>query len=114
MFQYDKQERDGILVLALRGNLDANTAGALKDEVVAMSQARISRVVVDLSPLTLVDSTGVGVLISLFKRARGNEGHVYFAGINGQPREIFRLLRLDRSLDTFPSVAEALERIKQA
>jgi anti-sigma B factor antagonist len=70
--------------------------------------------VVDLAGLTLIDSTGVGVLISLFKRLRALEGHVYFAGLTGQPKEIFRLLRLDRSLDLFANVNEAVERIKGA
>ena len=58
--------------------------------------------------LTLIDSTGVGVLISLFKRARAAGGAVHFAGLVGQPKEIFRLLRLDRSLDLHPSLDEAL------
>jgi len=111
MFRFDKQQREGWTLLAIEGSLDAVTASALKAEVVAIEQAKQLKVVVDLGQLTLIDSTGVGVLISLFKRLRALEGHVYFAGLNGQPKEIFRLLRLDRSLDLFPSVNEAAERL---
>jgi anti-sigma B factor antagonist len=111
MFRFDKHERQGWLLLSVQGNLDAVTAMQLKPEVVAIADAEQRKVVVDLSQLTLIDSTGVGVLISLFKRLRALDGHVYFAGLNGQPKEIFRLLRLDRSLDLFPSVDEAGERI---
>jgi anti-sigma B factor antagonist len=110
MFRFDKQQREGWLLLDLEGNLDAATATTLKPEVVAIEQAKQLKVVVDLSKLTLIDSTGVGVLISLFKRLRALEGQVFFAGLNSQPKEIFRLLRLDRSLDLFPSVNEARER----
>jgi anti-sigma B factor antagonist len=112
MFRFDKQQREGWLLLEIEGSLDASTATGLKAEVVAIEQAKQLKVVVDLSKLTLIDSTGVGVLISLFKRLRALEGQVFFAGLNSQPKEIFRLLRLDRSLDLFASVNEAAERIR--
>jgi anti-sigma B factor antagonist len=114
MFRFDKQQREGWLLLDIAGSLDAATATALKAEVIAIEQAKQLKVVVDLSKLTLIDSSGVGVLISLFKRLRALEGQVLFAGLTGQPKEIFRLLRLDRSLDLFPSVSEAAERIAGA
>jgi anti-sigma B factor antagonist len=114
MFRFEKGAREGCTLLALEGSLDASTAQTLKPEVLAIEQAKQLKVVVDLSALTLIDSTGVGTLISLFKRLRALEGNVFFAGLSGQPKEIFRLLRLDRSLDLFSTVNEAFERIKGA
>jgi anti-sigma B factor antagonist len=113
MFRFDKHDRQGFWLLNLEGSLDAMTAAKLKPEVVTVAEAPQKKVVVDLSQLTLIDSTGVGVLISLFKRLRAVDGQVYFAGLNGQPKEIFRLLRLDRSLDLFATVDEAGEKIVQ-
>lgn len=112
MFQFERMERDGITILSLMGPLDASASVGLKSEVVALAEAKTTRVVVDLSRLTLIDSTGVGVLISLFKRTRALGGVVQFAGLTGQPKEIFRLLRLDRSLDLVPSCEAALEKLK--
>lgn len=113
MFKFDKRDQDGVLVLGVHGSLDAMTAAGFKPEVVAIADAGHRQVVVDLAGLTLIDSTGVGVLISLFKRVRAQNGNVYFAGLNAQPKEVFRLLRLDRSLDLSPSVAEAVEKLKK-
>jgi anti-sigma B factor antagonist len=112
MFQFERSERDGITVLTLVGSLDAATSSGLKKEVVTLTDSGKTRVAVELSKLTLIDSTGVGVLISLFKRARAAGGAVHFAGLVGQPKEIFRLLRLDRSLDLHPSLEEALGKLK--
>ncbi len=111
MFRFERGSDNGVTVLRLQGSLDAMTAAELKSEVVAITDAKTARVVVDLHPLTLIDSTGVGVLISLFKRTRANGGAVAFAGLQAQPKEIFRLLRLDRSLDLFPTVAEAVKKL---
>src|SRR5439155_25104498 len=78
MFSFERNERDGVTVLALHGNLDAATAAGLKQEVVAIAEAKKTRVAVDMSKLTLIDSTGVGVLISLFKRTRAQGGAAHF------------------------------------
>ncbi len=112
MFQFERMERDGITVLALHGNLDALTASGLKTEVIALADAKKTKVAVDLAKVTLIDSTGVGVLISLFKRTRAQGGAVRFAGLAGQPKEIFRLLRLDRSLDLDKTLDEAVAKRK--
>jgi anti-sigma B factor antagonist len=112
MFHFERTERENVTMLSLSGNLDASTAHQLKAEVVAIADAKKLKVLVDLARLTLIDSTGVGVLISLFKRTRASQGVVLFAALTGQPKEIFRLLRLDRSLDLHPTVDEALAKLK--
>jgi anti-sigma B factor antagonist len=112
MFQFERSERDGITVLSLVGNLDAATSAGLKKEVVTLTDGGKNRVAVDMAKVTLIDSTGVGVLISLFKRARAAGGAVHFSGLTGQPKEIFRLLRLDRSLDLHATLDEALSKLK--
>jgi len=112
MFQFERSEREGVTVLTLVGNLDASTASGLKREVVTLTDGGKTHVAVDLAKLTLIDSTGVGVLISLFKRARAAGGGVVFSGLVAQPKEIFRLLRLDRSLDLAPTLDEAVGKLK--
>ncbi len=57
------------------------------------------RVVVDLSALDVIDSSGVGALVSLFKRTKGSGGSFQLRGLRGQPLSIFKVLRLDRVFD---------------
>ena len=44
----------------------------------------------------MLDSSGVGALVSLYKRVRARGGEVVVLGLRDQPLAIFRLLRLDR------------------
>ena len=44
----------------------------------------------------MVDSSGVGALVSLYKRVRAQGGDVVITGLRDQPLAIFKLLRLDR------------------
>jgi anti-sigma B factor antagonist len=53
-------------------------------------------VTVDLEKLRLIDSSGVGAIISLYKRIRAQGGEVAVKNAKDQPLAIFRLLRLDR------------------
>lgn len=114
MADFERTERDGVQILVVRGSLDALSASDLKTEVVALGDSGVKKVLVDLDKLTLIDSSGVGVLISLFKRVRGQGGQVCFSGVKAQPKEVFRLLRLDRSLDICATVDDALKKLGAA
>src|SRR6266571_803816 len=57
------EERNGAVIVRLAGELDLYNAHALRDELVAAAEREPERLVVDLSGLTFIDSTGLGVLI---------------------------------------------------
>jgi anti-sigma B factor antagonist len=98
------------VLLTLSGNLDALTAPEIRptiDELVASKQIKV---IFDLHDLTLIDSSGVGAIVSLFKRVRMLHGDVKIARLANQPKEIFRLLRLDRAFDLFETIEEAKQK----
>ena len=86
----------GALRIAIEGELDVVTVGEVRQEVDRIGSLRPQRVEVDLSKLRMVDSSGVGAIVSLYKRVRAHEGVVVIMGLRDQPLAIFRLLRLDR------------------
>jgi anti-sigma B factor antagonist len=87
---------DGSACLAIEGELDALSVADLRVDIEKLLARRPSRIDVDLSRLRMVDSSGVGALVSLYKRARAQGGSVVVTGLRDQPLAIFRLLRLDR------------------
>lgn len=82
--------------LKIEGTLDAVTAPDLRPALDALVAESKKLVTLDLSSLRLIDSSGVGVLVSLFKRVRAAGGDVKIVGLKDQPLAIFKLLRLDR------------------
>ncbi|AUX29248.1 MULTISPECIES: STAS domain-containing protein [Sorangium] len=97
---YTRTDNGNETVVQFEGTLDAVTAPefrTLVDELVAENRQNIT---LELSSLRLIDSSGVGVIVSLFKRVRANGGQVRIVGLRDQPRAIFRLLRLDRVFPT--------------
>ncbi|MEO5728643.1 MAG: STAS domain-containing protein, partial [Byssovorax sp.] len=61
-------------MLKIEGTLDAVTAPELRSVVDALVNESRKEVTLDLVDLRLIDSSGVGVIVSLFKRVRANGG----------------------------------------
>ncbi len=49
-------------------------------------------------------SSGVGALVFLYKRLVAQERDMVLIGLQGQPRDMLRLLRIDRTVSTFESL----------
>lgn len=94
--KYTRTDNGDETTLEIEGTLDAVTAPDLRSVVDLLVNERRKEVTLELSSLRLIDSSGVGVIVSLFKRIRANGGQVKIVGLRDQPRAIFRLLRLDR------------------
>jgi anti-sigma B factor antagonist len=92
---FSRIDGDHVTVLRVEGELDANTAPDIRPALDQIVADRRRRVTVDLSGLRLIDSSGVGALVSLYKRVRAQGGSVRIEGVSDQPLAIFRLLRLD-------------------
>lgn len=88
--------KDGTTFITIEGNLDAVSVSDVRGELDRLVAARPQSVEVDLSQLRLIDSSGVGALVSLYKRVRANGGKVVLKGVRDQPLAIFQLLQLDR------------------
>jgi anti-sigma B factor antagonist len=94
-------------LFALHGDLDVATSPALRAALMDAASAERQNIIVDLSHLAFLDSTGLGALIGANKRAKEGAGEVRLVAQEGQ---ILRLLRITGLLDVFrvyPSVDAA-------
>jgi anti-sigma B factor antagonist len=104
----------GVLHLRLHGTdaLDTLVASRVKAEALSLI-GRDSDVVVDLSGISFVDSTGIGVLVSLFKAARKNGRDARFAGIAPGVKTVLEIIKLDRIFEVYPDAAAAAAALKR-
>jgi anti-sigma B factor antagonist len=93
---FDIQRNQAATTLTVRGSLDINTAPQLAEEIDRLLAANPNAVLVDLSALDLIDSSGVAALVKLYKGVRSSGGAVTISGARDQPLSIFKLLRMDR------------------
>ncbi len=93
---FSKTNNGDEVVLKIEGELDSITASDLRPTLESLAAEEPKKVVLDLTGLRLIDSSGVGAVVSLFKRVRATGGDFQVVGVQGQPRSIFRVLRMDR------------------
>jgi anti-sigma B factor antagonist len=77
-FEVQIDQRDGALRLLVSGELDVNAVGELQDAISEAEQSRARAIVVDLSDLRFLDSTGLSVLLGAYTRSRQNGHRVSF------------------------------------
>jgi anti-sigma B factor antagonist len=81
--------RDGLGLLTLTGEVDLYTAPRFKDDLVALIESDVAAVVIDLSGVTFIDSTALGVIISGVKRLHEHDGRL---AIVAGSRPVVRIL----------------------
>lgn len=93
---FDVQLTDDGVRITIRRTLDINGAPVIAEEIDRLLADKPKVVVVDLAGLDLIDSSGVAVLVKLYKGVRGQSGKLTFIGTRDQPLAIFKLLRMDK------------------
>ena len=91
-----RTDKDTESRLQIDGALDALTAPDIRpifDVVVAEGRLHVT---IDIEKVTMIDSSGVGAIVSLFKRIKAAGGQVLVVGARDQPLAVFKLLKLDR------------------
>ena len=101
-------ERDGVAVLAVFGEVDVATAPQLRQMLVETASAGHQRVVVDLTQVEFLDSTGLGVLVSGLKRFRTFGGDLTVAGAQARVRKVFDITGLTNVFGLHETVDDAV------
>lgn len=90
------------------GELDLATAPVLRERLVARLTSGHPNLVVDLTDVGFIDSTGLGVIVGLLKRARTLGGDLRLVCPGASVRRVFEITALDRTFALAATVAEAL------
>ena len=96
-------------VVGVGGDLDLATAPELRDELLRVVGEGCSELVVDLSEVTFIDSTALGVLSESSKRLRRLGGHMAVACPDVNLTKIFLITGLDRLFHVSKTLSGALE-----
>jgi anti-sigma B factor antagonist len=110
------ETQEGIKIVRLSGPVDVSQALELRELLGAQIDGPGARVLVDLSDVTLIDSSGIGVMVGAHRRADGAGAGAAFAlaGAGATVARVFSLTRTDRLLRLYDSVPEGVEALRAA
>ncbi|MCX7632666.1 MAG: STAS domain-containing protein [Turneriella sp.] len=111
---YTIEDADGYSVLLVSGDLNMFTAPELRNALMKKLEAGTRRFVIDLTNLSYVDSSGIGILVSFVSMVRRQENsRVILCGLNKQVRSIFEVTRLLSIFEVLPDRAAAEQEMRR-
>lgn len=106
------ETRGNTLVVVLEGELDLKVANRLRHQMEqSLDDLPVRHLVLDLSRVCFIDSSGLGVILGRYKRVAAAGGKVALTGAQPQVRRILELSGLLRIMREYPSPDEAVEDI---
>ncbi len=96
-----------ICFLDIEGEVDVYTSPQLKHDLVQMAERGVKQIVINLSKVEYLDSTGLGVLIGGLKRMRENGGNLSLVGPGMRIQRIFEITGLNKIFDIYATEEEA-------
>ena len=103
-----KKTNDVLIVRPLEKRIDASTAAEFKQKMGEWIDSGNRRIVLNLSEVDFIDSSGLGAIISGFKKI-GNDGNLVICTVKESVMSLFRLTRMNRVFDIYASETEALD-----
>ncbi len=105
-----KELKPGVIVLELTGPLQLGVeCKQLELAFDELLRENHTRVVLDLSGVTMLDSGGLGKIVNCFSRLKTAGGSLRLAGTTGMVEGVLKLTHADRFLQTYPTAAAAAD-----
>jgi anti-sigma B factor antagonist len=98
----------GWTVVSVFGEVDVATAPELKERLTGLVNEGRVKLVLDLSVVDFLDSTGLGMIVSALKRARTHGGDLSIVCTESRITRLFEITGLDKALTVLPSVDAAV------
>lgn len=103
------EQQDDVMVITLKAEvLDANNAKVFKEKVASVLEGG-NKVVLRLDHVNFIDSSGCGALLSCLRKINTNDGILKFAGVQKPVRALFELIRLNRIVDMYNTLEDAVD-----
>src|SRR6266536_3611486 len=106
-FEVETAERQGASVLSLRGEIDVYTAPQLRQRIVDLVDGGATNIVVDMTNVEFLDSTGLGVLVEGLKRVKSNDGTLAIVATQDKILKIFDITGLNKAFPIHGTVQDA-------
>jgi anti-sigma B factor antagonist len=104
---YEVRDVNGAAIVALTGDVDLQTSPQVRQKLLE-SLDKYVRIVVDLSGVNYIDSSGVASLVEAFQVSRKKGASFSLASVSSAAMRVLSLARLDKVFTIHPSVEAAL------
>jgi len=110
-YRIDKQERYAILSLD-EENLNSTIAPGLKSDLIFLNQEGVSNLILDLSNVKFVDSSGLSAILTGHRLWKDTGSFILAGPLHPMVVKLIEISRLETILKMVPTVAESIDYVK--
>ncbi|WP_319470460.1 STAS domain-containing protein [uncultured Pseudodesulfovibrio sp.] len=103
-----ENKENGITVLTVNGNLDADGTQAMEEKVMGLLAAGETSLLFDFSDLDYINSSGLRVLVLAYQRLKKASGKVAICGVKDYIQEVFEVSGYDKIFPLFVTRDDAM------
>lgn len=105
-----KKSEKGIEILQVSGRIDPSTSNQLEEEINAVLSTGQFRMVLNLSDVDFISSTGLRIFLSALKKVKAQNGDVKICCMNSNVEKIFKIAGFVSLFDISPTEEEAVRK----
>jgi anti-sigma B factor antagonist len=102
------ERKPGVFVVSLGGDLDMSSSPQVRNALLPVFRKRASHIIVDLSDVPYVDSSGIATFVEALQLSRKGEVRFSLAGACRRVESIFDLAYLKNIFEMAPNVSQLL------
>ncbi|MBP6017328.1 MAG: STAS domain-containing protein [Candidatus Promineofilum sp.] len=102
------RQEPGAAVIYIEGEVNAFAEEALMEAYAQAGGEKTPTIILDFSGLDYMNSTGIGLLVTLLIRAQRQQQRLLACGLSEHYKQIFDLTRLNEAIGIYDTAAEAL------
>jgi len=95
-------------VVVLTGDIDLHHTPEVHQTLIDVCMEKPDRLVINLSQVDYMDSSGVGTLVEVFRRVNAYKGKLHLCSMNERVRSIFEITKLDQIFKIYATEEEAM------
>jgi anti-sigma B factor antagonist len=104
-----QEKCNDVTVCNVEGEINITTSTELRKNFDALLRDKVNKVIVDLTAVSYIDSSGLATLIELFQRLKKTGGHMRFTGMSQKIRNIFEITKLHKLFEICDTREAALQ-----
>lgn len=106
------ENRNDKLIIYMNGELDHHSAEEVRSKIDdRMDRDNITKLIMDFSDVSFMDSSGIGVVIGRYKKLSLKKGNICVTRVSGSVKRVFELSGMFKIIKLYDSIEEAIESI---
>jgi stage II sporulation protein AA (anti-sigma F factor antagonist) len=106
------ESKNNYLIARLEGELDHHSSESTREKIDKyISEKNLNKIILDLSKLTFMDSSGIGLVMGRYKKVTEKRGKMMIVGDNRNIERILNMSGLLKIIELYPTIEQAVEKL---